>query len=293
MKTTQQSVLVAADGGGTGCRACAGTIEAGILGQAEGGPGNVHSNFENAIRNLTGAVTEALQQADLGHVPLDQITAHFGVAGAHSDVEMEAVRAALPYGRSSVTGDRATSVRGALGDTDGYVVALGTGTIVARQKALGLHTVGGWGFDISDQASGSWLGRHLLEQIVMAEDGLRAHSPLTEKVLSDQGGLIDMIYFASSAAPGDFAKLARDVIEHAAQGDAVGQELMKKGADYIIHCLRTLGFQTGDQLALAGGVGPHYRNYLPAEMVENVIKPRGTALDGAFAMAWQTALANT
>ncbi|MEW9921075.1 BadF/BadG/BcrA/BcrD ATPase family protein [Marimonas sp. MJW-29] len=285
MNTRNDTVIVAADGGGTGCRAAAGTLSQGVLGEARGGPGNVHSDFDAAIANLTGAIAAALAKAGLEETPLDRITAHLGVAGAHSEVEMAQVVAGLPYGRVSVTGDRATSVRGVLGEADGYVVALGTGTIVARQHALEMRTVGGWGFDLSDQASGAWLGHRLLREAVLAEDGLQAHTDLTRRALEDKGGLIATVHFSATATPGDYAPLARPVIEAAKDGDEIAQGLMREGAAYIETGLTTLGFQPGDRLALAGGVGPHYAAYLPAHMTRNLVQPKGTALDGAFAMA--------
>lgn len=289
MSISNPQVIVAADGGGSGCRAAAGTAAQGILGQASCGPGNIHSDFDTAVGNLTGAITQALVSAGLANTPLDQVTAHLGVAGAHSQVEVQALIDALPYGRSSVSGDRATSVRGALGTADGYVVALGTGTIVARQRDLELTTVGGWGFHLSDQASGAWLGRRLLEEIILAEDGLRPHSDLSRTVSTAKGGLMGIVHFSSVASPAEYAKLARELIQSATQGDAIGLALMAEGAGYLEKALTTLGFEPGDHLALTGGVGPHYANYLPKSLAQNVHPPLGTALEGAFAMAGQLA----
>lgn len=291
MSTTADPILVAADGGGTGCRACAGTLSKGILAQASGGPGNVHSDFSGAIANLTKAVREALTQAGLGDVPDAQVTAHFGAAGAHTSVEMAAVQAALPYGHSTVTGDRETNVRGVLGDCDGYVLALGTGTIIARQAGLEMRTVGGWGFDLSDQASGAWLGHRLLREITLCEDGLRPHTDLSTRVLAAQGGLVAMIEFSTDATPGHFAQLAREVVEAAQLGDPLGLELMQQGAHYVDQGLRHLGFTEGNALALAGGLGPHYAPYLAKDLTRNLVSPKGSALDGAFAMAAQAAVA--
>jgi glucosamine kinase len=144
MKLTDQTVIVAADGGGTGCRAAAGTLESGMLATATGGPGNVHSDFDGAVSHLTGAIDLALAEAGLAGVPRDRITAHLGVAGAHSEVEMAAVQAVLPYGRSAVTGDRATSVRGVLGETDGFVIALGAPLGAGGLNCRIRHQVPGW-----------------------------------------------------------------------------------------------------------------------------------------------------
>lgn len=289
MNVNEQTIIVAADGGGTGCRAAVGTCAEGILAQADGGPGNVHSDFDAALHNLTTAISSALQRAGLQDVPPAQMTAHLGVAGAHSAFEKARVRDALPYGNATVTGDRETSVRGVLGEVDGFVIALGTGTIVARQRDLVMQTIGGWGFDLSDQASGAWLGKRLLEECIIAEDGLRPHSDLSRKVLEQKGGLISAVYFSADAVPGDYAQMAREVITMAKAGDALGVALMREGAEYLVRGLSTLGYQNGDVLSLTGGVGPHYADFLPDDMTRNLRPPQGSALDGAFAMACQAA----
>lgn len=291
MTAPDDIVIVAADGGGTGCRAAVGTLARGMLAQAAGGPGNVHSDFEGALANLTGAIDAALAEAGLADVPRDRITAHLGVAGAHSEVEMEQVRVRLPYGTCAVTGDRATSVRGCLGEIDGFVVALGTGTIVARQRDLEMRTVGGWGFDLSDQASGSWLGKKLLQNAVLADEGLIAHSDLTRNALASKGGLIGAVHFSATATPGDYAQLARGVIAAAQDGHPLALSLMRDGAAYLELALNTLGFAEGDVLCLAGGVGPHYAPHLPPHMTRHLRPPQGSALDGAFALALQAARA--
>lgn len=283
---TAERVILAVDGGGTGSRAAVGTVSQGVIGVGEiRKPGNVHSDFKGAITHLMQAVDAALANAGLSETPPDELTAHFGVAGAHSETEMRAVADALPFSDVCVTGDRATMVRGALGTADGFVVALGTGTIVARQTGLVMKTVGGWGLDLSDHASGAWLGRRLLEEALLAEDGLRPHTDLSRAALATHGGLIKAVHFAAHAAPVDYAPHGREVIEAAASGDALGQSLLKEGVRYIDNALNTLGFEEGDALVLAGGVGPHYAELLPAYLTANVQPAKGSALDGAFAMA--------
>ncbi|MCX7561009.1 ATPase [Sulfitobacter sp. F26204] len=289
MDTSIPQVIVAADGGGSGCRAAAGTVSRGIIAQAIGGSGNIHSDFRSALANLTDTIDRALLNAGLQNTSPAQITAHLGVAGAHSTVEISALLAALPYGRVTVSGDRDTSVRGALGDADGFLVALGTGTIVARQENLQMRTVGGWGFHLSDQASGAWLGRRLLEEVVLAEDGLRAHTELSRRTLKAKGGLVGIVEFSSLASPADYAQYARLVIEAVELGDTLALGLIAQGAAYLEKALNALGFETGDWLTLAGGVGPHYAKHLPNYFKFNLQPPQGSALDGAFAMALQLA----
>lgn len=285
MNRNDNTVIVAADGGGTGCRVAVGTLAQGMLGQASGGPANVDNDFDAAIANLKQTVTQALNAAGFADVAMNRITAHFGVAGAHSEVEMRAVQDQMPYGVTNVTGDRNTSVRGVLGEADGFVMAVGTGTIVARQQNLHMRTMGGWGFDLSDQASGAWLGKRVLQEALLANDGFRAHTDLSRQALAHHGGHVAAIYFARQATPYDFAKIGRSVVEAATAGDPLGREIMAEGAAFLTAALKALGFEQNSALALTGGVGPHYASYLSDLFTANLVQPKGTALDGAFALA--------
>jgi glucosamine kinase len=291
MTEQQDTVLIAVDGGGTGCRAAAGTLRRGILGEAAGGLGNVGTNFKAATGNIRSAMNAALAEAGLEDTPASNICVFMGLAGANFPDEMSRVAAEFAYGAVHVTSDRDTAVVGALQEADGFVVTLGTGTIVARQKDRVIKTVSGWGFHLSDQASGSWLGHQLLRKTMMGEDGMIAQSPLGTQVLAEIGGAAKAMIFSASAAPGDYAALARQVIPAAQDGDEIGLALMQEGAAFIVSALGVLGFAAGDRLCLSGGVGPHYAPYLPEPFTRHLTPPAGNALQGAFTLAGRAALA--
>lgn len=285
MSAAQHRVVVAVDGGGTGCRAAVGTVDAGIIAQATGRSANVATGYDAALQNMTDAVAQALEVAGLADTPLDQITAHVGVAGANSQAAVNRVAAALPYGHCTATADRETTVIGALGDADGYVLALGTGPIIACQRGGVIRHVAGWGFKLSDQAAGAWLGRRLLEEVLLAHDGMRPHSDLSRAMLETHGGLHGVIAFGAEAVPGAYAKLALDIVPAAEAGDAIAVALMREGARFLEKGLDALGFSAGDTLSLAGGLGPKYENWLADTYTRAITPPRGTALQGAFALA--------
>lgn len=280
-----ETILIAVDGGGTGCRAAAGTTTRGILAQAQGGPSNVENDFDAAIANIKGTVAAALAQAGLADTAMAQITAHVGAAGANNDAITARVAAALPYGQTTITGDKPTTVAGALGQEDGFVLAVGTGTFIATQQAGVVRTVAGWGFQISDQASGAWLGHGLLRASLLAHEGMAEGSPLTHATLARFDGMHGMLAFGLTAKPTDYATLAPDVLRAAGAGDAVALTLVREGVAYLQSGLMALGFQPGDRLCLTGGVGPHYASHLPAETTRNLVAPQGNALHGAFALA--------
>ena len=281
--------LIAVDGGGTGCRVAAGTIQRGILGQAKGKSANVSTDFEGAIANIIQTAQQAIEAARLPAATLAQSVAHLGLAGADLDDTRAKTSAALPFAHSRISGDRQTTVAGVLGPQDGFVVALGTGTIIARQKASLIKTVSGWGFQLSDRASGAWLGRSLLTYVLDAEEGLEAQTNLTRTVADRLGGVEGVFKFSNGAVPGKYAKFAPEIFEAGKAGDPFASAVLQEGACYIDKGLTALGFRQGDVLCLSGGVGPHYAPYLPAAYRDNIHPPQGNALQGAFALAQQFA----
>ncbi|APE44370.1 hypothetical protein BOO69_13865 [Sulfitobacter alexandrii] len=289
MTQLHDKILIAVDAGGTGCRAAAGTVTRGILADARGGPANVENSFDGAIANIVAAVAEALANAGLDDTPAGRITGHVGAAGANSAETMTQVAAALPYGRTLVSGDKETTVAGALGEHDGYVLGIGTGTFISRQRDGKVSTVSGWGFQISDQASGAWLGHRLLERTLMAYDGIEPHTGLTRRTLDGMGGLHAMRGFCLTATPADYATLAPEVLSAAQDGDAAALDLIARAVAFLEKGLAALDFTPGDRLCLTGGVGPHYRDYLSGETIRNVVAPQGNAMQGAFALARQAA----
>lgn len=283
-------ILIAVDGGGTGCRAAVGTVARGILASAEGGPANVSTDFTAAIANIRAAIDAAARQGGISADDLRAAQTHLSLAGVVDGATAQRVAEALPFANAEVSEDIKGAIAGALGMADGYVVALGTGTIIARQKARAYTRVGGWGFDVSDQASGAWLGHQLLRHVVLCADGISAHSDLTRTVLAQFGTQAGVMHFASDATPGGFGAFARQIVPAAEAGDAQARALMQEGADYVAKGLAALGFQRGDALCLSGGVGPHYAPYLPKDVTENLVEAFGSNLEGAFALARDAAV---
>ena len=286
MSSSEHTLLIGVDGGGTGCRAAIGTSVNGVLAQAEGGRANVASDFALSVKNIISTVEAAANRADIPRDELSKATAHIGIAGVLGPKESAQVVSALPYGLVIVTDDRPTAVTGALGGQDGYLLSVGTGTIAASSKSGTFTYVGGWGFYVADQASGAWLGRAALEQVMLCHDRLADHTPLTRGLLLKYDNDPNAVAaYSMTAKPGDFAIHAPDIIAGARAADPWGQSIMEKGADYLMRCLTRLGFLPGETLCLTGGVGPHYADYLPADFLAGRIKSRGSALDGAFQLA--------
>ncbi|RUS59869.1 N-acetylglucosamine kinase [Pseudorhodobacter sp. E13] len=289
MAKKQLPYVIGCDGGGTGCRVVLADAQGQVLARASGGPANATSDFALTITSLSAALAEAAAQTGLSPQALRASVAHFGLAGVVSPAVAAQVAAALPFDHITVTSDREVAVTGALGGADGVLLAIGTGTIVAAQRAGQRRDAGGWGLQLSDQASGGWLGRALLEQVLLCHDGLHPHSDLTRATLADFGAPLDMVLFAAQAQPADYARFAPQVIAAAQAGDAVGRGLMQRGAAYLDLALKAVGFMPDEVLCLTGGIGPHYAAYLAAPAQAAITAARGSGLDGALWLALATA----
>lgn len=286
MSSFAQTLIVGVDGGGTGCRAAIGTINNGVLARAEGGPANATSDLKLTIENVINTVNCAAAKAGIATEALVHANAHLGLAGVMTPDDSADIAAMLPYGDVTVTDDRPTALYGALGGRDGYIVSVGTGAFAAASVDGVFRSVGGWGLHLGDQASGAWLGRAGLQQVLLCYDGLAEFSALTHSLFAEfDDDPNQLVAFASAAQSHDFGALAPMIIKGASTADPWCQFIMTLGADYLTRSLGALGFAPGDRLCLTGGVGPHYAPYLPTEFLTGLKERHGSGLDGAFQLA--------
>ena len=280
-----QLLFLGVDGGGTGCRAAMCRADGTRIGQATGGPANVSTDFDTAVDNIAKTVTAASLGAGLRDADMRRVVAHLGIAGVVSDRIAARVAARLDLGDCRVTDDRPTTVAGALGDGDGAVVSLGTGSFVGARRGMALRAVGGWGLPVSDQASAAWIGRAALTATLDAVDGLTAPSPLTDAILARFNHAPQAIVtFSAGAQPMDYGTMAPTVTAAALDGDATAVAILQAGAAWIERALVAVGHDDALPLCLMGGVAPAMQPYL-MRAGRQIVAPVGTALDGAVQLA--------
>lgn len=279
------SILIGIDGGGTSCRGRA-ILADGRRVEARGGPANV-SRFDSATDNLR-ALLQGLAEA-AGLADWRGARAHLGLAGVISPAIAARVAAVLPIEAPVVTGDETIMIAGALGEADGAVAAIGTGSFVGRQSGGEIRAIGGWGFVLGDQAAGAWLGRRLLEETILAADRLVRPTGLSEAIGARMGGVPGIVDFGFRAGPDEFAALAPEIVAAAGSGDPLAARLMQEGAAYVGRALAALGWRPGEPLVLAGGLGPAYAGWLDAPARDALAPARGSALDGAMTLAARAA----
>ena len=163
--------IIAIDGGGTSCRALVADGRGAVLGRGRAGSANIMTDLEGARKNIAAAAEAACVDAGLPADVLSSSGALLGLAGANIGNYGERIRAILPFRRSIVETDALIALNGALGDHDGTVAILGTGSAYMVRHDGRSRAIGGWGFQVGDQGSGARIGRDLLEQTLLAHDG--------------------------------------------------------------------------------------------------------------------------
>ncbi|WP_323716762.1 glucosamine kinase nucleotide-binding domain-containing protein [Paracoccus aminovorans] len=266
------------DGGGSGCRAAVADGSGRILGRGAAGPANISVETEGACANILAAARAALQQAGRGR--LEELTAVLGLAGANVTAAARRLQAMLPFRRARILTDAATAAAGALGDADGIVVAVGTGSVLAVQAGGAVRQYGGRGFLLGDEGSGAVLGRALLAEALRTEDGFAPTTPLLRAVLDQLGGVEGVIGFGLRARPAEFAAFAPRIV---AGTDPAGERIFAAAVAQLGEMIQTL--QAGRDLPVVflGGLGPHYAARLQGRW--RLQAPLGTGLDGALHLA--------
>lgn len=278
--------VIGIDGGGTTCRAAFASRDGRVLGRGRSGAANIRTDLTGARANIVEAARLAIVEAGEDPTLIAKIPAVLGLAGANVGTYRDQLEAILPFSRNLVVSDALIALEGAVGTGDGAIAILGTGTAFMVRRHGDVRTVGGWGFLVGDQGSGARIGRDLLEETLLAYDGIAEASDLTRAVLAVfRNDPRDLVEFTTTAKPGDFGGFAPMVFEHAAKGDAVANRIIGRAVRDIEASLGVLGLRPGDPLCLLGGLAQLYAPLLSPALQALLRPPAQDALGGAVAMA--------
>jgi glucosamine kinase len=272
------------DGGGTGCRAAVADALGRVLGHGEAGPANIASDVMSARDNILAATRVALTAALGSTDALPRLTAGLGLAGANAAGAAEALRQVLPFARLRIETDAVAAVKGALGDRDGIVAAIGTGSVFVRQTRGVIRQIGGWGFVLGDEGSGAWLGRNLLRQALRAAEGFSQDTPLLRRTRHEQGGTEGVIAFSLAARPADFAALAPGLLD---SEDPAARALVAEATADVAGCVAVLQTDPALPVTFISGLGAQYADRLAGRW--RIAPACGSALDGALLLAREAA----
>ncbi|MER9107854.1 N-acetylglucosamine kinase [Mesorhizobium sp. M0239] len=280
------NLVLGIDGGGTSCRAALATADGTVVGRAKSGAANIRTDLTGARSNIVEAARQAFLAAGQDPELISQTPAILGLAGANVGTYRQQLEAILPFSISRVETDAEIALEGAVGSGDGAMAILGTGTAYMARRQGKSRAIGGWGFQVGDQGSGARIGRDLLEQTLLAYDGVREGSPLTQSMLAVfRNNPEDVVEFTTNAKPGDFGGFAPKVFEHAGKGDSVANWILDRVVADVEASLGALDLSEDAPLCLLGGLAPLYAPRLSARYRALLKPPLDDALGGAVQMA--------
>lgn len=282
-----EPLLFGVDGGGTRCRArlCRWSGEA--IGEGFSGPANIRFGLEESFAAILEAVKQCLTTAGLRPQDRARMIGCLALAGASEPENLTAAqRHPHPFQRIVITTDVHAACVGAHRGADGGVVIVGTGSIGWAEVA-GLHyRIGGWGFPLSDEGSGAWIGSEALRQVLWAHDGRATWTPALVEIFSEfHNSPHAIVRFMSQARPGDFARFAPVIVSHASRDDPAAAELMYLAARHIEALLMRLAALGVDRLSLVGGLADAMTPWLAPAVANDLVAPSGDALSGALQLA--------
>jgi glucosamine kinase len=263
------SIFLGIDGGGSKTSCVIGD-ENSVLGTGTSEGSNVvRVGKARARESLQAAIRQACAAANMSASRIEKTCV--GIAGGArteiAEVVQRLVSEFVP-GEVVVVGDMVIAMEAAFGGGPGVIVIAGTGSIAyGRNPAGQTARAGGWGFAISDEGSGHWIGRSAVAASMRAFDeaGAEGTSPLLEGIMKSWGVTTheQMVVAANGAlkiaGTHDFAALLPAALHAAEAGDAAARTiLMQAGAELATLAKIVIGrmFGSGESVpvALSGGV---------------------------------------
>lgn len=289
--TRSEHYFLGIDGGGTNCRARVRDAQGKLLGEAMGGPANSRLGVRAAQDQVHDVALIALKEAGVAEANHGQVHLGVGLAGLHLEKDRAAfLNWSHPFASLEASNDAHIAYLGAHGGAlDAGILILGTGSCGYGMLESGPVNIGGWGFLLSDDASGAQTGYLALRHALAALDGIAKGSPLTEAILARfSHRQEEIVLWGAEAKPTDFGAFARQVVEFAGQNDPIATLLMQECGNRASAILRALAKRGIAKVALMGGFAEHAEPWLTAEAAALLVPRRFDARDGAILMAGGT-----
>lgn len=258
--------VIGIDGGGTRTRALLADEQGNTLGMGEAGTSNplVHG-ISAAQHELDAAIARAFAHAQSSRERVAAMCMGLGGAGrAREQQELAAWAREHLAQRVEVVNDGQIVLAAGTPDNWGVAVIAGTGSLQWGRNPDGeIARAGGWGYVMGDEGSAYDVARQALRAATQYADGRGEKTELLNAILefwhlSAPQDLVPQVYRAGLTHK-DIAKLAQPVVDCAARGDTVAQNLVRGAADALAHGVAAVArsLQMADNpfpLALTGGL---------------------------------------
>lgn len=278
---------VGIDGGGTSCRARIRDEQDKLIGEAKSGSANIMLGADVAMASIIEAVTQAANQGGLTEQDFAKMHLGLALAGAEHQNSWHAFMAQPhPFASLTLNTDAYGACLGAHNGDDGAIMIGGTGSCGIFLQSGEQHVVGGREFPISDQGGGAVMGLRLIQQVLLAYDGIIEKTPLAEHVLNHFDNDVDAIVeWSKSAIPKDYGQFSPAIFEHAFQADALAISMLKQTAADIEMFLIALNKKGATRICLMGSIAERIQNWLSPPVQQWIVKPQFDAIEGAIMMA--------
>lgn len=278
---------VGIDGGGTSCRARIRDSIGGLLGEAKSGSANILLGVDVAMSSILQAINEAAIQGGLSEVDFSQMHVGLALAGAE---QKSAWRAFMdqkhPFASMTLNTDAYGACIGAHNGDNGAIMIAGTGSCGIYLQDGQQHVVGGREFPISDQGGGAVMGLHLIQQVLLAEDGIGEKTPLSEHVMAHFNHDIDeIVAWSKQAIPRDYGQFSPAIFKFALQADPLALKILKQTAAEVEMFLIALNKRGATRICLMGSIAERIAKWLSPPVQQWIVEPQFDAIEGAIMFA--------
>ncbi|PHR90860.1 MAG: N-acetylglucosamine kinase [Robiginitomaculum sp.] len=277
------------DAGGTKCRARLTDGSGHVIGEGLSGSANANTGISNVFAAIQDAYQQSIVSAKLDAHDIASIRAGIGVAGiGRKDAKEELQAQPFPFHSTCIHNDAFIANIGAHSGQDGGIVIIGTGSIaIGRVKGKDVRA-GGYGFPISDEGSGAYIGLQAIRITLRASDGRISHSELTQHLFQKFNCRThEIVSWMDKATAPDYATLAPIVLQAAETGDRHGRLITRHSANHIDSMVRSLYDSGVPRCALLGGLAASIEPWLAPDIRAELVDPDGDALAGALLLARQ------
>ncbi len=213
----------------------------------------VDVGFAKTREILTRGIGEVV-----GDISTASVFCFAGIAGGITGTNREKIRGLLSeFGFVDFNNgsDAENAVASALGDSDGTVVIIGTGTIAFTKKGRALTRHGGWGYLFEEGGSGFSVGRAAVMHTLLCEE-MKKSDPLSLAIQSRLGGTaLSSLGSLYDGGKRKIAALAPVAFTLAREGDTVALEILKQNMTAIARLIEST--DTGakmQRIVLTGGL---------------------------------------
>jgi len=278
--------LVGVDGGGTATRALVARRGEPVIGQGHAGPSALGQGIDAAWVQVQLAISNAFDSAGIAVPSWSRCALGAGLSGvSNRPWRDEFVAKNVGFAELVAETDSFTMLLGAHGGKPGAIVAAGTGSIGEVLNRDGSRfCVGGWGFPVSDEGSGAWLGLRAVRLAQAAMDGRINIGALVHEVWAICGDDRDALQaWCDHAGQFEYAQVAPAVF--ATEGsDPAAANLLSRAVTSLDEIALALDPQGGLPLAVCGSVGRRLADRLSPAVRSRIVDAADGPAAGALTL---------